>query len=194
MSSTTDRPTTQTTKTRWAVGVHGALAVLFGVVILVWPGISLEALTILFGAYVLAAGIVGLAAVLSGTAERERAWLTVLSLFDIVLGTVVLLWPDISALSLLYVIGFWAIALGVIVAAAALWLPLDGSGSLVLGIAGLVSILFGVVMVAEPGDGALVLLALIAAYSLVVGLAEIVFAIDGGRLAERGARPTLGAP
>jgi uncharacterized membrane protein HdeD (DUF308 family) len=55
MEATFDRFTqmanTQLTKMRWALGLNGALAVAFGVVILVWPGISLYALTILFGAY-----------------------------------------------------------------------------------------------------------------------------------------------
>jgi hypothetical protein len=63
MESTFDRATkiasTQLTKMRWALGLNGLLSVAVGVVILVWPGISLYALTILFGAYALATGVVG---------------------------------------------------------------------------------------------------------------------------------------
>src|ERR1700754_5255056 len=121
MSTVEDRARTQLTKARWALGIHGVLAVAFGVVILVWPDISLFALTILFGAYVLAAGIITLAAVLSGTAQQERGWLTGMGLFEIVLVAVVLIWPDISAVSLLYVIGFWAVAIGVILIGGAFW-------------------------------------------------------------------------
>jgi uncharacterized membrane protein HdeD (DUF308 family) len=51
---------TQLTKMRWALGLNGLLSIALGVVILVWPGISLFALTIVFGAYALATGIVGL--------------------------------------------------------------------------------------------------------------------------------------
>jgi uncharacterized membrane protein HdeD (DUF308 family) len=51
---------TQLKKMRWVVGLNGLLSIAFGVVILLWPGISLYALTILFGAYTLASGVVGL--------------------------------------------------------------------------------------------------------------------------------------
>jgi uncharacterized membrane protein HdeD (DUF308 family) len=60
--------------------------------------------------------------------------------------------------------------------------PLDRGDSALLGLTGVVSILFGIVMFAKPGDGALVLLALIAAYALVLGVAELTVAIGGNRL------------
>jgi uncharacterized membrane protein HdeD (DUF308 family) len=97
----------------------------------------------------------------------------------------VLLWTDMSALALLYVIGAYAVALGIITIGGAFWLPLDGGDRALLVLGGLASILFGIVMFAKPGDGALVLLALIAAFSLVTGISELVVAIGGKRLVER---------
>jgi len=173
------------TKLRWALGINGVLAIAFGPVILAWPGISLVALTILFGAYSAATGIVGLAAVISGTVKEGRGWLVLSSLLGIAVGIVVLLWTGISALALLYVIGAYAIALGIITVGGAFWLPLDGGDRALLFLTGLVGILFGIVMFARPGDGALVLLALIAAFSLVTGISELVVAIGGKRLIER---------
>jgi uncharacterized membrane protein HdeD (DUF308 family) len=173
------------TKLRWALGINGVLAIAFGLVILAWPGISLVALTILFGAYSAATGIVGLAAVISGTVKEGRGWLVLSSLLGIAVGIVVLLWTGISALALLYVIGAYAIALGIITVGGAFWLPLDGGDRALLFLTGLVGILFGIVMFARPGDGALVLLALIAAFSLVTGISELVVAIGGKRLIER---------
>src|SRR6476661_4293576 len=106
MESTLDRVNqmadTQVTKLRWALGLNGLLSIAVGVVILVWPGISLEALTILFGAYALATGVVGLGSALSGMKE-ERGWLVVSSLLGIAIGVIVLVWPNISELALLYV-------------------------------------------------------------------------------------------
>ena len=67
-------------------------------------------------------------------------------------------------------------------------LPLDGGDSVLLALTGFVSILFGVVMFAKPGDGALALLALIAAYALISGIAELTVAIGGKRLLSRMAR------
>src|SRR4051812_48233852 len=95
---------TQVTKMRWAVGINGLLSVAFGVAIIIWPDISLFALTVLFGAYTLATGVVGLVASFSGAARNERGWLGLSSLLGIVTGVLVLVWPGISELALLYVI------------------------------------------------------------------------------------------
>jgi uncharacterized membrane protein HdeD (DUF308 family) len=171
------------TKLRWAIGINGALSMVFGAVILIWPSISLYALTILFGAYVLAGGIVGLVNAFS--VEFGRGWLALWSLVSIGLGLAVLFWPSISALALLYVIAAYAIAVGVIVIGGAFWLPISNGDSLLLTLSGLVAILFGVVMFAKPGDGALVLLALIAAFSLVFGITELIVAIGGPRIIRR---------
>jgi uncharacterized membrane protein HdeD (DUF308 family) len=179
---------TQLTKLRWALGLNGALSIAFGVVILIWPGISLFALTILFGAYATATGIIGLGAVISGTATQGRGWLVVSSLLGIAIGVMVLLWTGISALALLYVIGAYAIALGIITIGGAFYLPVDATDSALFVLGGLVSILFGIVMLAKPGDGALVLLALIAVFALVNGISEVVLAIGGRRLLARGTK------
>jgi uncharacterized membrane protein HdeD (DUF308 family) len=179
---------TQVTKLRWALGINGVLSIAFGAVILIWPGISLFALTILFGAYATATGIIGLGAVISGTVKEGRGWLVVSSLLGITVGLVALIWTGISALALLYVIGAYAIALGIIMIGGAFYLPIDGTDSALFVLGGLVSILFGIVMFARPGDGALVLLGLIAAFALVSGISSLVAAIGGERLLERGAR------
>jgi uncharacterized membrane protein HdeD (DUF308 family) len=185
---------TYLTKVRWALGINGVLAIAVGVVILVWPGISLYALTLLFGAYTLATGIVGLAAAFSGdTPKDHRAWLIFMSLLGIAIGVVVFAWPNISALALLYVIAAYAIVFGIITVVGGFWLPLDGSDTALLVLSGLVSIAFGVVMFAKPGDGALVLLALIAAYAIVTGLTELIVAIGGKRLLESDVKRALSA-
>jgi len=174
---------TQLTKTRWALGLNGLLSIVVGVVILVWPGISLFALTILFGAYALASGLVGLYYSFKAP-KGERGWLIFSSLLGIVVGILVLVWPNISALALLYVIGAYAIVLGILAIGGAFWLPISGGDTALMVLGGLVSILFGIVMFAKPGDGALVTLALIAAFALITGIAQVVAAIGGKQLAE----------
>ena len=175
---------TQLTKWRWAIGLNGLLSIAVGVVILVWPGISLYALTLLFGAYSLATGVVGLGAAFSGAAKGERGWLIFSSLLGIAVGVMVLVWTGISALALLYVIGAYAVALGIIGVIGAFYLPLDGGDTALMILSGLVSVLFGIVIFAKPGAGALVVLALIAAFALVTGITELVVAIGGKRLVE----------
>src|SRR2546430_829229 len=120
---------TQLTKMRWALGLNGLLSIALGVVILVWPGISLFALTILFGAYALATGVVGLGFSFTAEAGGERGWLILSSLLGIAVGIIVLVWPSISTLALLYVIGAYAIALGIIAIGGAFWLPNGGGGT-----------------------------------------------------------------
>jgi uncharacterized membrane protein HdeD (DUF308 family) len=170
------------TKARWALGLNGALSVVFGALIIIWPNISLYSLVIVFGAFSLARGVIGLGAAIAGPATQGRGWLALSSLASIAVGVIVFLRTDMSALALLYVIGAYAIVLGIIALGGIFRLPLDSSDKVLLGLTGVVSILFGVVMFAEPGDGALVLLALIAAYALIIGIAELTVAIGGERL------------
>jgi uncharacterized membrane protein HdeD (DUF308 family) len=170
---------------RWALGINGALSIAFAAVILIWPGISLFALTILFGAFTAASGIMGLASAIRGSVKQGRGWLAFTSLLQIGVGVVVFIWTDMSALALLYVIGFYAVALGALIIVGALSLPFDTGDKAMLALGGVISIVFGVVMFAKPGDGAIVLLALIAAFSLVTGVSELAVAFGGRKLIER---------
>jgi len=178
---------------RWAIGLNGALSIAVGVVILIWPDISLFALTILFGAYMTASGIIGLVSAGRGMVKQQRGWFVFGSILSIVAGVLVLVWPNIGALALLYIIGAYAITFGVVVSAAATRLRLDDGDRALLFVTGLVSILFGIVMFVKPDDGALVVLSLIAAFSLVIGLTEVVVAIGGKRILEARLRSTLKA-
>ena len=108
-------------------------------------------------------------------------------------GIAVLLWPSISALGLLFVIAAYAIAIGITIIGSATWLPLKSGDTFLLTLSGLTSIVFGIVMFVKPGDGALVLLALIAAFSLVVGVIQLTVAVGGERIAKREARRLTGA-
>jgi uncharacterized membrane protein HdeD (DUF308 family) len=173
---------------RWALGLNGAASVALGVVIIVWPNISLYTLVILFGAFALVRGVFGLVAAISSPIDQGRGWLIVSSLAGIAVGVLVFLRTDMSALALLYVIGAYAIALGIITIGGGFWLPLSSGDRLLLALSGLISILFGIVMFAKPGDGALVLLALIAAYAIVFGALELTVAIGGESLVKRSLR------
>ena len=198
MESTLDRvdkmADTQLTKMRWALGLNGLLSIALGVVILLWPGISLDALVIVFGAYALASGVVSFFYAFTSGAGAERGWLIVSGLLGIAVGIIVLVWPSISALALLYVIGAYAIALGIIAVFGAFYLPIDGGDTALMILSGLVSVLFGIVIFAKPGDGALVTLALIAAFALVTGITELVAAIGGKRLVESDLKRAFSPP
>ena len=185
---------TQATKMRWALGLHGAASVAVGLMILAWPGISVFALTIVFGAYTLATGIVEFGAAFTTKGKEERGWLILTGLLGIIVGVLVLAWPGISALALLYMIGAYAVVLGSLCAGASFWLPLDGHGTASMILTGFVSIVFGIVIFAKPGAGALAVLALIAAFALATGVSQLVLAIGGEKLLERKAKKTFALP
>ena len=176
---------TQVTKMRWMLGLHGLASVVFGVMILAWPGISLYALTIAFGAYTLATGIVEFGTAFTAQGSEERGWLILRGLLGITVGVLVFAWPGISALALLYVFGAYAVAFGILCVGAAFRLPVDGRNTALLVLTGLGAIVFGTVMFAMPGAGALAVLSLIAAFALVTGMSELIAAIGGEKLLQR---------
>jgi uncharacterized membrane protein HdeD (DUF308 family) len=170
----------------WKVtALRGALAIAFAVVIVIWPSIGLSALIALFGAFALVSGIGTIyGAVRVPMERRQRIWFVIDGLLGVGVGVVVFLWPELSALGLLYAVAAWAIATGIFEIGLAFELPLSGRRALLLGLGGLLSIAFGVIMFAEPGAGAVALLALIAAFALVSGIVQIAFAIELRRVAE----------
>jgi uncharacterized membrane protein HdeD (DUF308 family) len=176
---------TQVTKMRWALGLHGLASVAVGVMMLAWPGVGVYALTIIFGAYTLATGIVELVAAFASRGEEQRGWLMLRGLVGIAVGVLVFAWPGISALALLYVIGGYAVALGILAISVSYRSPLDGRDAASMSLTGLASIVFGIVIFAKPGAGVLAVLALIAAFALVTGVTELAIAIGGERFVER---------
>jgi uncharacterized membrane protein HdeD (DUF308 family) len=182
---------TELKKVRWALGISGVLSIALGAVIIIWPGISLYALVIVFGAFTFARGVVGLATAFSTNMKAGRGWLIASSLASIAVGLVVFFWTNMSALALLYVAGAYAISLGIITIAGAFWLPLSGGDSVLLTLAGFLSVLFGILMFVHPGAGALAVLALIAAYALVIGVTELMAAIGGETVVKRALGPLV---
>jgi uncharacterized membrane protein HdeD (DUF308 family) len=155
---------------RRALAFRGLAMIAFGVVVLVWPDISLHALTLLVVFFSMAYGLVTLSSALSAQPRRSRLWLLILAALDVAIGVAVLLWPDISSLALLYVLGTWATAVGLMLLVAPFWIPgTSRRQSAALVLSGVVWTAFGVVMLAKPSDGALVLLTLIGVFSIAAG-------------------------
>jgi uncharacterized membrane protein HdeD (DUF308 family) len=168
----------------------GALAIAFAIAIVVWPSISLSVLIALFGAFALVSGSVTIVGAFNAPMSgKQRAWVVIQGLLAVAVGVVVFVWPDLSALGLLYAIGAWAIASGVSEIVVAFNLPISGRRSLLLGLSGLLSIAFGVIMFAEPGAGAVAVLALIAAFALVTGVMQIAYALELRRVLGEVERP-----
>ncbi len=98
----------------WTLALRGLFAVLFGIMAFAWPGITLGALVLLYGAYAFADGVLAIAAALVGRTVGVPWWaLLIEGLAGIGVGIITLLWPGITALVLLYLIAFWAVVTGV---------------------------------------------------------------------------------
>jgi uncharacterized membrane protein HdeD (DUF308 family) len=154
----------------WAIAIRGVAAIVFGILAFVWPGITLAALILLFGAYAVVDGIFTLIAALrGGDRDRHRGWLVLEGVVSIGAGIVAFAWPGLTALALVFVIAAWAIVTGVleIVAAVRLRKHIRNEWWLVLG--GVLSVAFGVLLLVAPAVGALALVFWIGAYAILFG-------------------------
>jgi len=161
----------------WLTALRGVLWVGFGIFAFAQPVVSLVTLTLLFGAIVLVDGTISLIVGLSGGKEQEDRWLLLLTgVAGIVVGILTFMNPAMTGLVLLFYIALWAVATGFLEIFGAIRLRKEIRGELWLVIAGIVSVVFGVFVLARPGAGALALLWLIAAYAIVLGITMIALA------------------
>ncbi len=155
----------------WRLLLRGMAAIVFGVLTWLRPGISLAALVLLFGAYALADGILSVWTAIAGRRDQEYWWVLLLGgLLGIGVGLLTFYVPGLTALGLLFYIAIWAIGRGVLEIVAAIRLRKEIKGEWLLILGGLASVLFGALLMARPGAGALALLWLIAAYAVLYGI------------------------
>ena len=155
--------------------LRGVLAILFGVLALVMsPSITITFLVYLFGAYAVLTGIAAVATALRYTKEQGWALLLVEGILSILVGIVAFVWPGITALIFLYLIAAWAIVIGLMEIVGAFTLPLGTGQEWLLGLAGVVSIIFGVLIAIRPHTGLVTLVWLLGIYAIVYGILYIV--------------------
>jgi len=159
----------------WVVALRGLAAIVFGILAFVWPGITLAVLVLLFGAYAIVDGVLALyAAVRSG---GKGVWAPLFEgIVGIAAGLVAFFLPGLTALALLFVIATWAILTGVmeVITAVRLRQVINNEWALIL--SGVLSVIFGLVLVAQPGAGALAVVWIIGIYAIVFGVALLALA------------------
>jgi len=159
------------------IALRGLAAVVFGLLTLFDPRISLTALVLLWGAY---AFVDGIFAIVSAVRDRrqEPHWVSLLvtGIAGVVAGLLTFFVPGITALVLLYFIAAWALITGIAEIVAAVRLRKVITGEWMLALAGLLSAIFGVFLFAFPGAGALTVVLWIGAYALVLGIVLLVLA------------------
>lgn len=176
------------TKNWWAVLIRGVAGIIFGILAFVMPVATLAALVLLFGAYALVDGIFNVVAAATGRGARPWWALLLGGLVGIAAGLVTFFWPGLTAVALAYLIAIWAVVIGVLEIVAAVRLRKEIRNEWLLGLSGALAVLFGVLMIAAPGAGALAMVLFIGAYALVYGamLVFLAFRLRGLRRQTRG--------
>lgn len=155
----------------WSIFVlRGILAIAFGLLAIIWPGLTIGILIILFGLYVLFEGVLALSAAFR---HRDRKWWWVLlveGIAGIVVGLFAFIWPGVTAVVLIIFIAFWAILTGILEIAAAVQLRKQFKGEWALGLTGILSILIGIILIANPGTGLVAVAWLIGIYAILFGI------------------------
>src|SRR5229473_2467500 len=160
--------------------VRGIAAVLFGIIALVWPHLTLSVLVFVFGVI---SGITAVVAALRNTEEQGWGLLLFQGILGILAGVVALAWPGITALAFLYLLAAWAIITGIMELVAPLSFPMSFGRGLLMALAGVVSIVFGILIAAQPASGLLAVVWLIGVYAIVFGVMYIVVYFESRSLA-----------
>ncbi|BAT60677.1 hypothetical protein GJW-30_1_03226 [Variibacter gotjawalensis] len=175
-------------KVWWLFLIRGIASIIFGVLTFMWPGLSLLTLVIFYGAFVLVDGIFALIAAAQGrgTEAMPTWWLVLIGLAGVIAGAGTFFYPGLTALLLVTFIGVWAIVRGVfeIVGAIQMRKEIDNEWWLVL--SGIVSVLFGLIILIAPGPGAIGLAWAIGAFSLVIGVSLVAFSLRLRKHADHG--------
>jgi uncharacterized membrane protein HdeD (DUF308 family) len=168
----------------WAFAIRGLAAVLFGILAFALPGVTLAVLVLLWGAYALVDGVLSL--VSAFRTDNDHRWgLLLEGIVGIAAGLVTFFYPGLTALVLLYIIAAWALITGALELYAAVRLRRVINNEWWLVLSGIVSILFGIVLLAAPGAGALAVIWLIGAYAIVFGILMLGLALRLHGLTQR---------
>ena len=175
----------------WLFMLRGIFGILFGLVALVFPGPTMLSLVILFSAYMLVDGVAGIVSAVRAMRRQEQWGLLIFQrLLSIATGIAAFLWPGLTVLAFVLLVAAWAIVTGVLMTAAGFRLNIShGRWWLVLG--GLCSLIYGVLLVAMPLIGAVVLTWWMGAYALMFGMALIILSF---RLRSRYQGAAVGTP
>lgn len=167
----------------WIFMLRGALAALLGIVALLWPTLTLQILVLLVGAYLIADGVMGLVIAFRRAARAGARLLQPIA--SVLIGLILVLWPDESARTLFVILGAGALFVGISYVVTARRYPLDTLDRRLMSTAGVVAAVLGAALIVWPGAGVVTVSWIIAAAALLLA-AVLIFL--GVRLKQRRVR------
>jgi uncharacterized membrane protein HdeD (DUF308 family) len=171
----------------WAFAIRGVLGIIFGLIAILLPGVTMLSLVLVFSAYALVDGVFAIIAAVRAMRQHERwGYLLLEGIVNIIAAAFAFLWPGITVVSFVFVVGTWAMLSGGLMLSAALRLNAD-HGRWWFALGGLASVIYGALLIFAPFAGALVLTWWLGAYAIVFGFALIAVAIK--LHARRGEQP-----
>ncbi len=154
----------------WVALLRGIAAILFGLMALIWPGLTVYALLIVFGAYAVFDGVMAIIVGFQRKSDDDSWWSWALDGFlSIVIGLMALFWPEATALAFVIWMAAWAVVAGIFRIIAAIRLRKEIEGEWALGLSGLLMVIWGVLMALIPAAGLLSLAWLIGVFTLLIG-------------------------
>ena len=157
--------------------LRGIAALLFGVLALSMPGLTLVTLVLLFGTYAIVDGLIAIAAAVVEQGIQHRWWLGLLGVMSVIVGVVTFRAPGLTGLLLLYYIAAWAVLGGALQIFGAVAVRKIIKGEWLLIAAGVVSVLFGIALFVRPGAGALAFITAIGLYAIIAGVLLMLFSL-----------------
>jgi uncharacterized membrane protein HdeD (DUF308 family) len=175
----------------WMLALRGLLAIIFGLLVLAFPGVALLTFIYVFAAYAIIDGLVSVFVSIRERASLSRwGWVLAEGILSVAAGIVAAVYPGLTAFVLLYVVAAWAIVTGIAEIAAAFVMREHLSREWALALAGLLSVVFGIILFVRPGAGLLSLLWLVGIYAIIFGVLFIIRAFQLRSWASSVAAPT----
>ncbi|MEV7008046.1 HdeD family acid-resistance protein [Streptosporangium sp. NPDC051022] len=177
-------------RTWWVYLVRGVCALLFGLLAIFWPAITVLALVVVFGAYAIVDGVFALFGAGRGAGAGSRGWMIFYGVVSVLTGVVVFIWPGITALVLLLFIAAWFVVTGVLEIVAGIRLRRTVVNEWMFIVGGVLSLLFGILLFLWPAAGALAVVWLIGIMAILYGIALVVLSFRVKALGARRRGPS----
>lgn len=169
----------------WVLTLRGAMAVLFGIAAVFWPGITLVTLLYLFSAYILVSGVLDIVHGISSISHRSSWFLTlILGFAELGVGVYLLRHPHVVFATLILLIGFMLIVRGIFEGVAAFSDSSTNTNRVMMLIASVIAIVAGIVLLFQPASAGVAFVWILGLYALIVGPIMIALSLDLKKAAE----------